>query len=349
MLTNAARSEQEEAPAERVDRLSRPIGVVGTGMYVPARRVTNEELTRELDTTEGWIVEKTGIHERRFLSAGEATSDMCVEAASRALRAAGLQPDDVDVIIVATFTPDQALPSTAVAVKNRIGAHGAIPLDLTQVACAGGIYAIVTAAHFLQNTNLKNALVIGADSGSRITDPTDRVTRVFFGDAAGAVVLGPVPEGYGLLSWDLGDELSYEVEIRSGGSRDPFSADVLNRRSHFLRMNGKAAWEISFKKVPETISRSVEGAGLRLQDIDRFLLHQANINILQGVSGELDIPMEKIPINLDIYGNTASASVLTLIDGYSRNDARDGDKVSVSAIGAGFLWGSLVYRHFQST
>jgi 3-oxoacyl-[acyl-carrier-protein] synthase-3 len=327
-------------------RLNRPVGISATGVHVPDQVVTNADLTRTLDTSDEWIRSRIGIRERRFVGDGMATSDMSVAAARQALDRAGLDPADLDALIIATFTPDQPLPSTALMVADALGAHRAIPLDLSQSACAGGIYGIVVAAHLLQNDAFRNVLVVGADSGSRVTDPEDRGTRVFFGDAAGAALLSPTAGGFGLLSWDTGASLSYEVEIPAGGSRRPTDAETLDERGQFLKMNGKAVWNIATDRLPESIRRTAQRAGVGLDEVRHFLLHQANQNIIDETARTLGIPSERVPTTVGRLGNTGAASVFTVLHETMEHAVRHDDLMILAGIGAGFLWGSVCFRHF---
>ena len=325
--------------------LARPVGILSTGLYVPDRVVTNEELTRTLDTSDEWISTRTGIRQRRFIDDGLATSDMCVAAARQALAANDTRPSTLDAIIVTTFTPDQPLPSTALMVKEALGAHNAIPLDLSQGACAGGIYAVLLAAHLLQNSSVNNVLVIGADAASRVTDPEDRGTRVFFGDGAGAVLLGPTSAGFGLLSWDTGDQLSYDVEIPAGGSRRPTSEDTVKARGQYLKMNGKTVWNMATSRIPRSIRNAAAAAGVGVEDVQHFLLHQANLNIINEAMNALGVPADRAPTTVGHLGNTAAASMFTVLHETVRDRAEHGDLMILSGIGAGFLWGSLCLRH----
>jgi 3-oxoacyl-[acyl-carrier-protein] synthase-3 len=327
--------------------LVHPVGILGTGLYVPRRVVTNEELTRTLDTTDEWIVSRTGIRERRYLDEGQATSDMCIAAGRQALERSGVAPADVDAVIVTTFTPDQPLPSTALIVKDALGAHRAFPLDLTQAACAGGIYAIVTAAHLLQNEAFRTVLVIGADAGSRGTDPRDRATRVFLGDAAGAVVLGRTEAGFGILSWDTDGELSYEVEIPAGGSRRPTDPEGAAAGARYLKMNGKAVWAMATDKLPNSVRITARRAGIELGDIRHLLLHQANLNIINEAAQALGMPSERVPTTVARFGNTAAASMFTVLHESMESRVEHGDILVMAGIGAGFLWGSLCFRHHR--
>jgi 3-oxoacyl-[acyl-carrier-protein] synthase-3 len=269
-----------------------------------------------------------------------------VAAARQALDRADLDPADLDALIIGTFTPDQPLPSTALMVADALGAHRAIPLDLSQSACAGGIYGILVAAHLLQNEEFRNVLVVGADAGSRVTDPQDRGTRVFFGDAAGAALLSPTAGGFGLLSWDTGATLSYEVEIPAGGSRRPTGAETLDERGQFLKMNGKAVWNIATDRLPESIRRTARRAGVGLDEVRHFLLHQANQNIIDETARTLGIPAERVPTTVGRLGNTGAASVFTVLHETMEHTVRHDDLMILAGIGAGFLWGSVCFRHF---
>lgn len=339
-------TQQESRPANRTARLARPVGIVATGLYVPEGVVTNDDLTRTLDTSDEWITRRIGIRERRFVADGMATSDMSIAAAQQALDRAELDPADLDAIIVTTFTPDQPLPSTALMVKDALDAPRAIPLDLPQTACVGGIYGILVGAHLLQNEAFANILVIGADSGSRVTDPLDRGTRVFFGDAAGAALLRPTAGGFGLLSWDTGSALSYEVEIPAGGSRRPTSQETLDERGQFLKMNGKAVWNVATDRLPYSIRQAALRAGIRLDEVQHFLLHQANLNIINETVASLGISADRVPLTVERLGNTGAASMFTVLHDTMENTVRHGDIMIMAGIGAGFMWGSACFRHF---
>ncbi|MDA0565656.1 ketoacyl-ACP synthase III [Streptomonospora sp. S1-112] len=327
--------------------LGLPVGIAGTGVHIPDQVVTNADLVAHLDTSDAWIRERTGIRERRFLRQGETTSDMCVAAAEAALADAGVGAAALDAVIVSTFTHDQPLPSTALMVKDRIGAHRAIPLDLNQAACAGGVYGMWLAAHLLQNMELDSVLVIGAEALSRCTDPQDRATRVFFGDAAGAVVLRRTRPGHGILAWHADSRLSHAVEIPAGGSRRPASAETVADRAHFLKMDGRVVWKEATEHLPASVEEVVAAAGVRVADVDRFVFHQANLNIVREAMLALGQPMDKAAVSVDRLGNTGAATVFVgLHESLAQGRVRSGDLVVVSAIGAGFLWGSLCIRHW---
>lgn len=309
-----------------------PVTIAGTGVHLPPEVVTNAELAATLDTSDEWIVSRTGIRVRRRLAPDRATSDMGVSAALQALDAAGVAAADLDAIIVGTYTADQPLPSTALIVKELLRADRALTLDVTQAACANGVQALFLAAHLLQ-TSARTVLVVAADCASRVTDPADRTTRVFFGDAAGAAVLtrGPVA-GSGLLGWDFGSELSYDVEIPAPGE--------------YLKMDGRAVWTTATRCLPDSILRAVDHAGVPIEDVTHFFLHQANLNIITAALDKLGIPHDRAPITVDELGNTGSAGVFTALHArFGTGAVNHGDTFVVSSIGAGFQWGTLCFRH----
>lgn len=322
-----------------------PVGICGVGVYVPGTVVTNDDLAQTLDTSDAWISERTGIRQRCYLEQGLTTSDMCIGAARQALAAAGATPEEVDAIVVATFTYDQPLPSTALVVKDALRAHGAIPIDLNQAACAGGVLGMLIGSHLLQNGSFQRVLVIGAECLSRVTDPMDRATRVFFGDAAGAAVLGTVPAGYGILSWDMGSALSYGVQIPAGGATLPASATTVRERQHFLQMDGRLVWDVATRFLPDSISAAAALAGVDVQDIRHFFIHQANLNIITEAMDALGVPRCRAAITVDQLGNTGAATIFTAMHKVASERAlRRDDLLVVSAIGAGFLWGSVCLR-----
>jgi 3-oxoacyl-[acyl-carrier-protein] synthase III len=327
--------------------LAVPLAVAGTGVYLPQTTVTNRQLAETLDTSDEWIVSRIGIRERRVLAPELATSDMCVAAARAALAAAGLSARHVDVVIVATYTHDQPLPSTALIVKDALGAHRALPLDVNQAACANGVQAVLLAAHLLQSAAAETVLVIAADCASRLTDPYERTTRVIFGDAAGAILLArSAAPGAGLLGWHFGSELSYGVQIPAGGSRLPTGPRTFDDRLHYLKMNGREVWDTATRCLPDSILTAVEQAGLAMDDIAHFFLHQANLHLLTAVRDKLGIRADRTPVTIDRLGNTGSAGVFTALhDSFEQGLVQPGDTYVLSAIGAGFQWGSLCLRH----
>lgn len=309
-----------------------PVAITGTGVHLPPQVVTNAELASTLDTSDEWIVSRTGIRCRRRLAPDRATSDMCAAAARPALAAAGISAREVDAIIVGTYTYDQPLPSTALIVKELLGADRALTLDITQAACANGVQALFLAAHLLQTSAAETVLVLAADCASRVTDPADRTTRVFFGDAAGAAVLSRAAPGAGLLGWDFGTELSYEVEIPEPGA--------------YLKMNGRAVWNTATRCLPDSILRAADHAGVPIGDLTHLFLHQANRNILTAALDKLSVPPSRAPMTVESLGNTGSAGVFTAMhERFGTGEVRPGDTYVVSSIGAGFQWGTLCFRH----
>ena len=325
--------------------LTTPVNIQGIGFSVPDKVVTNAEIIKGLNSTEQWIQNKTGIKERRFLEDDLITSDLCLNACKEALLDANISALDIDVIILSTITPDQLLPSTALVLKEKLGAFNAIPIDLNQVACAGGIYSIYLGAHLLQSNNIQNVLVIGGEVLSRITDTNDRTTRVFFGDAAGAVVLQKTKEGYGLLSYDIDSKLNYAVQ-RPGGGSEPLPYDEDIESSLYLKMDGREVWNIATEVVPASIIKTVDKAGLSIPEIDYFFIHQANVNIINSVLNNLNIPKEKTNYTIQDYGNTGSATIFScLYHAIKNNSIKNNDNIVFSAIGAGFVWGSLCFKY----
>lgn len=325
--------------------LTIPAGILGTGIFEPSRVITNQELCASLDTTDEWITGKLGIRERRFIEQDQKTSDMCVIAAQRALDAAGLAASEVDALVLATITPDFPLPSTAMTVAHRLGAPRAFTIDLNQTACSAGAIAILLACHLLQNRQMNKILVVGGDAMSRLTDPADRTTRVIFGDAAAAAVIGEAAPGYGLLAWDYGTLPSDSVGIRGGGSARPTGHSTVEAGDHFVFMDGRVVWRSVMETVPRSISRTAERAGVLLSDIGYFALHQANQRLIEAVMEALSVPMDRAGVTVDRLGNTASASTITALhQGYANQRFGRGDVVMLSGIGAGFQWGSLCFR-----
>jgi 3-oxoacyl-[acyl-carrier-protein] synthase-3 len=323
------------------------VTVAGSAVHLPDTIITNQQLAEQLDTSDDWIVSHTGIRERRRLAPELATSDMGIAVAGQALAAAGLRCADLDAIIVATYTYDQPLPSTALIVKDAIGASRAMALDVTQAACASGIHAVLIASVLLEQAAMNAVLVIAADCASRVTDPGDRTTRVFFGDAAGAVVLTRTrADGAGLLSYDIGSELDYAVQIPAGGSRLPASLAAVRSGQHYLHMNGRAVWDTAVDRLPGSIALAAAKAGVAVADIQHFFLHQANLNILTHTMARLGVPAERAPVTLDTLGNTGAAGMFTALHrARSAGLLQPGDLYVLSGIGAGFHWGTLCFRH----
>lgn len=324
----------------------RPVGILGLGAFLPEKILTNADLEKMVDTTDEWIRTRTGISERHIIEGDIATSDLAAGAARRALEDAGLGASAIDLIIVATVTPDMFFPSTACLVQEKIGATRAAAFDIS-AACPGFIYAVSIGSQFVAAGTYDHVLVIGGDSLSKITDWTDRSTCVLFGDAAGAAVLGPVRPGRGILSTVLGSDGSGAdlLKLPAGGSRMPASFDTVEKRLHYLQMNGNEVYKFAVRIVPEATLAALEKCGLKLEDIDVFIPHQANIRIIEGASKRLKIPEEKVVVNVQRFGNISAASIpVAMEESVREGRIREGDIVAGVAFGAGLTWASCIIR-----
>lgn len=319
--------------------------ILGTGSYAPKQVLTNADLESMVETSDSWIVERTGIRERRLAAPGEACSDLGVLAAQQALADANVQAAELDLILVATCTGDSPLPSTASLIQHRLGAVKAAACDIS-AACCGFVYGLSVADAFVR-TGHKYVLVIGSEVMSSITDWTDRNTCVLFGDGAGAVVLGPTEEGRGILSVHLHAEGRFSdlICVPGGGSTLPPSERVLAERLHCVKMRGNETFKIAVKTMEEAIREAVSAHGLGIDDIDCLVPHQANIRILRAVGQRVGLPLDRIMINVDRYGNTSAASIPLALDEAAKNGTiQEGDLVVMAAFGAGLTWASGVIR-----
>ncbi|MCW5783406.1 MAG: ketoacyl-ACP synthase III [Nitrospirales bacterium] len=319
--------------------------ILGTGAYVPKRVLTNADLERMVETSDTWIIERTGIRERRVVDPGQACSDLAVEAAQRALIDADVAPSEIDLILVATCTGDSPLPSTACLIQHRLGANRAAACDIS-AACCGFIYALAIADAYVKN-GMRHVLVIGSEVMSAITDWTDRNTCVLFGDGAGAVVVGQGTEGSGILSTHLhaNGGLSDMIQVPGGGSREPASKEVLQEKRCFIKMKGNETFKIAVKSMEEATKEALEANKLAMDDVDLFIPHQANMRILNAVSQRLGLGREKLMINLDRFGNTSAASIPLALDQAIREGRiHKGSVVLLAAFGAGLTWASAVVR-----
>lgn len=322
----------------------RSVGIIGTGKYVPERILTNEDLAQLVDTNDEWIVSRTGMKERRIAAEHEATSDLAYKAAVRALESSGITAEQLDLIVVCTVTPDMAFPSTACLVQEKLGAKKAAAFDLS-AACAGFIYGLATASNFVKTGIYNYTLVIGAECLSRITDYTDRNTCVLFGDGAGAAVLGPVAEGRGFQSFELGaDGTGQELlKIEGGGSRLPASVESLEDKRHYIYMNGREVFKFAVRIMGSAAEEALAKAGKTKEDIDLFIPHQANMRIIQSAIERLNVPVEKCVINLPRYANTSAASIpIALAEAAEEGRLSEGDTVVLVGFGGGLTWGSSV-------
>jgi 3-oxoacyl-[acyl-carrier-protein] synthase-3 len=320
--------------------------IVGTGRSVPAKKLTNDDLSKMVDTSDSWIVERTGIRERHILEPSLAASDLAADAGRKACHAAGVDPSEVDCIIVGTVTGDCPFPATATFVQKKLGAKsGGCAFDLS-AACAGFLYGVSIADSFIRTGQFKYVLVVGVEVLSRIVDWTDRTTCVLFGDGAGAVLMTADPEGRrGVLSTHLFADGS-QAEILwqpAGGSREPLTADNANR--FFVKMNGREVYKHAVRNMTSSAQVALEANGLKPDDVSWVVGHQANLRILEGVSERVGIPMERFFLNVDRYGNTSSASVPTALDeAIEQKRLRDGDLLLFTALGGGLAWASAVVR-----
>lgn len=321
--------------------------VIGTGSYVPDRVVTNAELGPALGVDDAWIVERTGIRERRYAAPGQSTSDMAVLAAQRALESASLAPEDLDLIVVATVTGDAPTPATATFLQARLGAKRAFAFDVS-AACTGALYALSIADQYLRSGTARRALVVGAELPSRLLDESDRDTAHIFGDAAGALVLEATEDRQaGLLSTHLFSDGEHAeiLWVPAPGSRTPASPEVYARRLDRLRMSGREVYRSAVRHMVAAAREALSANKVSSGDVRHVVVHQANLRILEAVADRIGIPMERVFINLDRYGNTSAAAIPMSLDELRRaGRLAQGDLVLALAVGAGLTWGSALFR-----
>ncbi|MUV36523.1 Beta-ketoacyl-[acyl-carrier-protein] synthase III [Lentibacillus sp. JNUCC-1] len=307
------------------------VGVMGTGHYLPEQIVTNKDLEKIVDTTDEWIRTRTGIEERRIAGDDIDTSDMAFYAAQNALKEAGVEAKDIDLILVATVTPDTPFPSVSAMLQHRLGAEHAAGMDLG-AACAGFIYGIATAKQFIATGMYKHVLVVGADKLSKITDWSDRNTCVLLGDGAGAAVIGEVSEGKGILSLELGSK---------GSGGDYLYQD---KKGHLI-MNGREVFKFAVRQMPESSVNVVEKAGFKKEDVDYLVPHQANIRIMEAARERLGIAEDKMARTISKYGNNSAASVpIALSESVKNGNIKDNDLIVLVGFGGGLTWGSVALR-----
>lgn len=322
------------------------ISIVGTGFYVPDRIMTNFDLEKVVDTTDDWIRTRTGITERRIVKDSEATSDLAIKAGAIALKKAGITSKEIDLLIIATQSPDYPLPSTACVTQHRLGLTNAVCFDIS-AACSGSIYALIVAASLMKTCNYNTAMIIGTDVLSKSVDWSDRNTCVLFGDGAGAMVLKKGIKGRNLISFDWGSDGSGVdlLKIPAGGSRCPITRSNMIQRQQYLKMDGKKIYKYATKMMFHSIIRALNNAGLIKKNIDILIPHQANKRILEVVAKKLSLPNDKVVINIEKYGNTSAASIpIALDEAISQGRINDGDIVLITAFGAGLTWGSIVIK-----
>jgi 3-oxoacyl-[acyl-carrier-protein] synthase-3 len=323
----------------------RPISITGLGCYVPERVVTNDELAQMVDTSDEWIMERTGIRERRVAAPEEALSDLCLPAARAALEQAGVRAADLDLVIVATVTPDMLFPSTGAIIADALGAYDAAAYDLS-AGCTGFMYALAQ-AHGMVAAGLSGcALVLGGDVLSKIVNWHDRSTCVLFGDGAGAVVIEPVREE-GFFGFELGADGSGGVHLNmpAGGSRLPASQETVAAEQHFAHMNGREVFKFATRVLVSSAEKLLEECGTSMDEVDVYVPHQANVRIIDHAAKKLGVPVERVVVNVDRYGNTSSGSIpLALADAAADGRLREGKLVLMTGMGAGLTWGSALMR-----
>jgi 3-oxoacyl-[acyl-carrier-protein] synthase III len=321
------------------------VGILGVGKYLPEKVLTNAELEKMVDTSDEWITIRTGIKERHIAAKDEATSDLATKAAKEALKAASLKPAELDLIIVGTVTPDMPFPSTATLVQANLGAKNAFCFDIS-AACAGFIYGLTIAQQFIARGTCKNALVIGAETLSRITDWEDRNTCVLFGDGAGAAVLGET-KGQGILSAYLGSDGTKTalLNMPGGGSRNPASLQTIKDRLHYIKMEGSELFKIAVTSMADAALKALKDAGLKCADVNWIIPHQANIRIINAVAKRLGFVNAQVYLNIEKYGNMSSACVaIALCEAAEQGKIKKGDIVLLDAFGGGLVWGAIVIK-----
>lgn len=321
--------------------------ITALGRYLPPRILTNADLEKMVDTTNEWILERTGISQRHIVSDGMATSDMAVEAARQALASRGLGPKDVEMIVVATVTPDMMFPATACLVQQKLGARGAWGFDLS-AACSGFLYALTAGAQFVTNGAHRRVLVIGADTMSSIIDYTDRATCVLFGDAAGAVLLEPGEEGdEGLIDYlnEIDGSGGVYLNMPAGGSRRPASEETVRQRMHYVHQDGQQVFKYAVRKMYEVCKLLLERNGLSGRDVRVMIPHQANRRIITATAERLGMDCDQVILNIDRYGNTTAATIpLALGTAMEEGKLKRGDLALLTAVGAGYTAGAALVR-----
>jgi 3-oxoacyl-[acyl-carrier-protein] synthase III len=334
------------ANAAATSRL-RPVKIAGLSTYVPPRVLTNADLERMVETTDEWILQRTGIRERHIADPGVATSDLAKEAACGAMAQAGVSPDDIGFIVVGTTTPDTIFPSTACLLQHKIGASKAWGFDLG-AACSGFTYALTVGMHMVGSGAHEHALIVGADVMSSIIDYTDRATCVLFGDGAGAIVLSPAGDGEPSIvgfAHEIDGAGGPALCMPAGGSRMPASHETVDQRLHYVKQDGHAVFKFAVRKTEEICMRVLKQHGIDSSEIDLFVSHQANRRIIQAAADRLGLPERKVVINLDRFGNTTAATIpLALADAVADKRVKKGDLVLLTSVGAGFTVGAVLLR-----
>lgn len=322
------------------------VGIKGMGYYVPEKIMTNFDFEKIIDTTDEWIRTRTGIQERRFAAPEQATSDLCVEAAKKALDRAGMTVEDIDLILVATCTPDYLAQATACLVQLKLGAKNIPAFDLN-AACSGFIYGLTVAGGMIRGGVYKNILVIGGETLSRIIDMQNRNTCILFGDGAAAAIVGEVEEGYGMLSTYLGAEGEDDMilKVPAGGAKKPNTQETIENRENFVVMKGQDVFKFAVHALPTATNKALKIAGVKSEELDMIFPHQANVRIIESAAKRIHVPIEKFYMNLQRFGNTSSASVgLALGEALEKGMVKKGDLVALTGFGAGLTYGSIIMK-----
>lgn len=323
-----------------------PAGILGIGSFLPEKTITNQDIEKMVDTTDEWIIARTGIKARRVVDEDTATSDLATEAAIRALKDANVEPKEIDLIIVATITPDMAFPSTACIVQKNLKATKAASFDL-EAACSGFLYGVAIGQQFIATGMYKKVLVIGAETMSRIVDWKDRNTCILFGDGAGAVVLGETDEGRGILANYMGSdgEGGKFLSVPAGGSRMPATIETIHEGLQYVKMDGSEVFKFAVRIMGKAAEEALKISGHTIEDIDYLVPHQANIRIVEAASKRLKLPKDKIHVNLDKYGNMSAASVPVALDeAVKEGKIKKDDLIVLVGFGGGLTWGSCVIK-----
>jgi 3-oxoacyl-[acyl-carrier-protein] synthase-3 len=320
--------------------------IIATGSAVPEKVLNNKDFEKIVDTSDEWIVSRSGIRERRVTDEHTATSDLAAEASRKALQEAGLSPEELDMIIIGTATPDRVFPSTAIFLQDHLGAVNAAPMDVS-AACSGFLYSLTVGRGMITSGMYRTVLVSGAETLTKITDYQDRGTCVLFGDAAGVAILQASDEDRGVLQTYLGGNgsLWHLLHMPAGGSRLPASHETVDRREHFIRMSGNEVFKHAVKAMGDAALKVLDQAGLTADDVDLMIPHQANIRIIKSTAKRIHLPMERVYVNIDRYGNTSAASIPLAMDEARRKGLhKPGDIWLLVAFGGGFTWGSALIR-----
>ncbi|MBN1968863.1 MAG: ketoacyl-ACP synthase III [Candidatus Delongbacteria bacterium] len=320
--------------------------ILGTGYYVPENIVTNFDLEKLMDTNDEWITSRTGIKERRIASKEEMNSDLAVKAAERAILSSGLKNSDIDCVILATITGDYIWPATSCEVINKLGINGIMAFDIS-AACSGFVYALSIAKSYIEAGFKKNVLVIGVEKFSSTLNWNDRNTSILFADGAGAVVVGESDGVSEILEFSIGasGEKFKSLYVSAGGSNNPLSNEALENKENFIYMDGKEIFRNAVKIMPAELDKAIEKSNLKIEDIDYFIFHQANLRIIQSIAKRYGVNDEKVIINVNKYGNTSAATIpIALAEAFENGRIKKGDIVGMSAFGAGLTWGACVVK-----